>query len=84
MSIKYLFLRNFYEVFLKNVAAFVISKCGNFCLILRKLAFYETGPSLLQTGAGITKQGNFIAKRGIYYKTCGAFFSKFCVLYCMN
>ena len=84
MSIKYWFLRNFYEVFLQNAAAFVITKYGNFCLILRKIAFYEMGQSLLQTETGITKQGNFIAKCGSFYKTLGAFFSKFCVLECIN
>ena len=49
MSIKYWFLRNFYEVFLQDAAAFMTTKCGNFCLILRKIAFYEMGQSLLQT-----------------------------------
>ena len=84
MSIKYWFLRNFYEVFLQNTAAFVITKYGNSCLILRKIAFYEMRQSLLQTETGITKQGNFIAKCGSFYKTLGAFFSKFCVLECIN
>ena len=88
MSIKYWFLRNFYEVFLQNTAAFVITKYGNFCLMLRKIAFYEMGQSLLQTETGITKQGNFIAKCESFYKSfykaLGAFFSKFCVLECIN
>ena len=73
MSIKYWFLRNFCEVFLQNEATFV-----QYCA---RLPFMQLQ---LQTGTTITKQGNFIAKDGSYYKTWGAFFSKFCVLDCMN
>ena len=68
------------EKFLRSV----FTKWGNFCSILRKITFYEIGQSHLQTRTAITKQGNFIAKDGSYYKTWGAFFSKFCVLDCMN
>ena len=68
------------EKFLRSV----FTKWGNFCSILRKITFYEIGQLQLQTGTAITKQGNFIAKDGSYYKTWGAFFSKFCVLDCMN
>ena len=84
MSVKYWFLRNFYKKLLQNAAAFVITKCGNVCLVLHKTAFYKMEQSLLQTGAGITKQGNFIAKCGSYYKRWDAFFSKFCALDCIN
>ena len=76
--------QTFYEVLLQNGTASVIRNHGNFCLILRKLAFFETGLSLLQTATGITKQGNFIAICGSYYKNWHALFSKFYVLDCIN